>query len=160
VFRKILLIACCLTIAAWLAWPFFAHLTGAFLKPEIVISKKTKATTTDGYVHDISAEAFTKDVLHSEQPVFVDFYATWCGPCQLMAPVVEELAVEYKNKIRFVRVDIDNNPSLADRYQIQSIPSLVIFSDGKIVDGALGVTEEAVLRDKLDRVIGGGSSRR
>lgn len=156
-FRKILLAACCLTIAAWLAWPFFAHLAGAFVKPEILISKKTKAT--DGYVRDISAATFTKDVLHSEQPVFVDFYATWCGPCQLMAPVVEELASEYKNKIRFVRVDIDNNPSLADRYQIQSIPSLVIFSNGKIVDSALGVTEEAVLRDKLDRVIGGISRR-
>ena len=166
--RKILLVACSAIAASWLAWSIFTHLAGAFVKPELVtvdanalISRKLKDTTLPGYVADTSDATFNRDVLNAQQPVFVEFYATWCGPCQIMAPVVEDLSAHYKGSMRFFRVDIDRNPELVGKYQVQSIPSLKMFYRGEVVDGALGVTDQPVLREKIDRVItlGGANSR-
>lgn len=145
-YKKILLTACSVTIVSWLAWSVFTHLATAFIKPEL-------ASSSSEHVRETSDATFGQDVLNAGQPVFVDFYATWCGPCQFMTPVVDELSKQYQGKVRFFRVDIDKNPGLAEKYQIQSIPALKIFDSGKIVDDALGVTEEAVLREKIDRVI-------
>lgn len=156
VFRRILLTAMLAIGAVWLVWSVFTHFAGASVKPEQVSSDANTgnlSTAASGHVHDSSAETFDQDVLSAGQPVFVDFYATWCGPCQFMTPVVDELSKQYQGKVRFFRVDIDKNPGLAEKYQIQSIPALKIFDSGKIVDDALGVTEKAVLREKIDRVI-------
>lgn len=151
VFRKILLSSCFAVAIAWLAWSIFVHI--AFppcVEPRVV--PVGRAATT-GYVRDTSDATFNQDVLSAQQPVLVDFYATWCGPCQIMAPVVEELSAQYKGTVRFLRVDVDKNPGLATKYQIQSIPALKMFYRGKVVDGVLGVTEQPVLREKIDRVI-------
>ena len=85
----------------------------------------------------VNKENFEKEVLQSELPVMVDFYADWCGPCKMIAPVVEEVSNEVSNA-RFVKVDVDENENLANKYQISSIPTLMIFKNGTPVDTLVG----------------------
>ena len=82
--------------------------------------------------------------------VLVDFYATWCGPCKMIAPVIEELANEMEN-VKFVKVDVDKNPGSAGKYQIQSIPTLLIFKDGKVVDTLVGFRPKAALVEAIKK---------
>ncbi len=98
--------------------------------------------------------SFDDDVLNSDHPVLVDFWATWCGPCRVIAPTIEELATEYEGRARIVKLDVDNNPQVASRYGIRSIPSLLFFQDGKPVDQMVGVVPKKVLAQKLDTLIG------
>lgn len=160
-FRKVLLIASLAIVAVWLTWSIFA---GTFVPNGLppLTHPTPKGASGSICVLDTSDATFNQDVLNAKQPVFVDFYATWCGPCQFMTPVVEHLSAEYATKVRFFRVDIDTNPQLAGRYQIDSIPAFKIFIGGKVVAETLGVTDEAVLREKIDRAISdfGGSNIR
>ena len=93
---------------------------------------------------------FEAEVLNSDQPVLVDFWATWCGPCRTIAPTIEELASDYDGKARVVKLDVDNNPQTAMKYGIRSIPSLLFFKDGRPVDQMVGVVPKKVLAEKLD----------
>ena len=93
----------------------------------------------------LTGENFEKEVLQSNLPVLVDFWATWCGPWRMMAPIVEELADEYDGKIVVGKVDVDENEDLAAQYGIMSIPTLLIFKNGEVADTAVGVTP----KDKL-----------
>lgn len=97
---------------------------------------------------------FEAEVLNSDQPVLVDFWATWCGPCRTIAPSIEELASEYAGKAKVVKLDVDNNPQTAMKYGIRSIPSLLFFKDGRPVDQMVGVVPKRVLADKLDALAG------
>jgi thioredoxin 1 len=81
---------------------------------------------------------FADEVLQEKLPVLVDFWAAWCAPCKMLIPVLEEVAAEYKNKIKFVKVDVDANNETASQYGIRNIPTLIIFQDGKIVDTKIG----------------------
>ena len=93
---------------------------------------------------------FEAEVLNSDQPVLVDFWATWCGPCRTIAPTIEELASDYDGRARVVKLDVDNNPQTAMKYGIRSIPSLLFFKDGRPVDQMVGVVPKKVLAEKLD----------
>ncbi|MFN0159017.1 MAG: thioredoxin [Bacteroidota bacterium] len=92
---------------------------------------------------------FDKEVLQSEQPVLVDFWAVWCGPCKMIAPVVEELAKEYDGKLKVGKVDVDNNPDVSMKFGIRSIPTLMVFKGGKVVEQIIGAVPKKNLVDKV-----------
>jgi thioredoxin 1 len=92
---------------------------------------------------------FDQVVLKSDVPVMVDFWATWCGPCRMVAPIVEELAREYDGKVRVAKVDVDENPGVAARYGIRSIPSILFFRGGQVVAQSIGAVPRAELEKKL-----------
>ncbi|WP_243790617.1 thioredoxin [Saccharopolyspora gloriosae] len=97
----------------------------------------------------VSADSFKDDVLGSDKPVLVDFWATWCGPCKMVAPVLEEIADENQGKITIAKLDIDKNPSIARDYQVMSVPTLLLFSNGEPVKQIVGAKPKAALLDDL-----------
>ncbi|MCH8848065.1 MAG: thioredoxin [Chloroflexi bacterium] len=103
-------------------------------------------------IHVTDAE-FQATVLDSKVPVFVDFWAEWCGPCHMIAPVVEELAEEYDGKFAFTKVDVDANPNTAMQFGIRSIPTMLLFKDGKVADQVIGAVPKAMLKSKIDKVL-------
>ena len=103
-------------------------------------------------IHVTDAD-FQATVLDSKVPVFVDFWAGWCGPCHMIAPVVEELAEEYDGKFSFTKVDVDANPNTAMQFGIRSIPTMLLFKDGKVADQVIGAVPKAMLKSKIDKVL-------
>ncbi len=97
-------------------------------------------------------ENFQNEVLSSKEPVLVDFWAAWCGPCRMIAPVIEELANDYNGKVKIGKLDVDNNQRVAMQYGIRSIPSLLVFKDGKVVDQIIGAVSKTRITEKLDAV--------
>ncbi len=95
---------------------------------------------------------FEAEVIRSEIPVLVDFWAEWCGPCKMLAPVLEDLAGEYKGKVKLAKVNIDDQGELAIKYSIQSIPTLLLFKDGEIRAQHVGAKSKSVLKQSLDSV--------
>jgi thioredoxin 1 len=96
---------------------------------------------------------FDDEVLTSDIPVLVDFWADWCGPCKMIAPAVEELAAEYEGKAKIGKVDVDSNQKTAVKFGIRSIPSLLIFKEGKVVEQLVGALPKSAIQAKLDSVL-------
>ena len=102
----------------------------------------------------VTDDTFENEVLKSDLPVVVDFWAEWCGPCRMIAPVVEELAGEYDGKAKFAKVDVDAQQKYAGQFGIRSIPTLLIFKDGKVADQIIGAVPKGVLEGKIKEQIG------
>lgn len=103
--------------------------------------------------YKFTTDNFQKEVLESSEPVMIDFYADWCGPCQMMGPVVAELADAYAGKVKIGKVNSDEEPQLAQQFQVMSIPNFVFIKNGKIVDQAVGAMPPDVLKQKLDALL-------
>ncbi|MFD6792079.1 MULTISPECIES: thioredoxin [Prauserella salsuginis group] len=101
----------------------------------------------------VTDSSFADEVLTNDKPVLVDFWATWCGPCKMIAPVLEEIASEHKDKIQIAKLDIDENPNTARDYQVMSIPTLILFQGGKPVKQITGAKPKAALLDDLSEVL-------
>jgi len=99
---------------------------------------------------EFTDQSFKKEVLESDIPVLVDFWATWCGPCKMIAPVIDELAKEYAGKIKIGKVNVDENSQVATRYGVMSIPTLIFFKNGKITEQAVGALNKAGLKKKIE----------
>ena len=97
---------------------------------------------------------FDEEVIKSDIPVMIDFYAEWCGPCRMMSPVVEQFAKDYENKVKIGKVNVDEQTSLAMKFGIQSIPSFVFIKDGKVVDKVTGAMPKSVLNSYLEELAG------
>ncbi|MFT4202149.1 thioredoxin [Gordonia sp. (in: high G+C Gram-positive bacteria)] len=103
---------------------------------------------------DVTDASFASDVLGSAKPVLVDFWATWCGPCKMVAPVLEEIARDHGDKLTVAKVDVDANPGVARDYEIMSIPTMKLFSGGEVVKTIVGAKGKAALLRELESVLG------
>lgn len=98
----------------------------------------------------LTDSSFKHDVLDSELPVLVDFTAKWCGPCRMVAPIIEELAKEYDKKIKVAKIDIDDNPKTPTHYSVMSIPTLMFFKKGKVINQAVGALSKSELKKRIE----------
>ena len=102
---------------------------------------------------NVTDDTFAKEVLESELPVLVDFWAPWCGPCRMVAPVVEEIAVQFVGQVKVVKLNTDENPKTATNYGIRSIPTLIIFKKGERVETVVGAVPKTTVANTLEKYI-------
>ena len=104
-------------------------------------------------VIDVTDQTFESEVAKSGLPVLLDLWAPWCGPCRMVAPIIESLATQYDGKIKFCRLNVDENPKTAAKYQVMSIPTLMFFKGGQVSDTVVGAVPERTLKPKLDALL-------
>ncbi|MFC1481016.1 thioredoxin [Candidatus Neomarinimicrobiota bacterium] len=102
---------------------------------------------------ELSEQDFDEQVVNSEQPVLVDFWAEWCGPCHMVTPILEEVAVEYKDQLKIVKLNVDHVPGIAARYGVRSIPSMLLFKAGKVDNQIVGAVPKARITSLLDQAL-------
>jgi thioredoxin 1 len=135
-------------ICTYISWQIASFRYGRILEVNIGkdFSMSAAAQVTDS--------TFEQEVLESEVPVLVDFWAPWCGPCRMVAPIVDEIAAQYENQVKVVKVNTDENPNVASRYGIRSIPTLMIFKGGQRVDMVVGAVPKTTLSNTLEKHLG------
>ncbi len=104
-------------------------------------------------VISLNDDTFDQEVKNSSIPVLVDFWAAWCGPCRMIAPIIEEIAKEYEGRVKVCKINVDENPSKTTEYKIMSIPNMKIFKDGKVVDEIIGVVPKTELTKHIDKLL-------
>jgi len=148
--------ACPLTANPWRGSIYGALLGGLFyyVSGGNIPASMNQSTAN---VKLITEGQFDAEVIQSPSPVVVDFYATWCGPCKRLSPMLDELAGPLASKIKFVKINVDEAPQLAQRLEIQGVPTLVFFKNGKVVDSLVGLPPADTLKTHLDSLAGPGS---
>ena len=109
-------------------------------------------------VTEVSDSSFENDVLKSDQPVLVDFWAAWCAPCRMLAPTVEAVAEKYAGNARVVKLNVDDNPSVSQRFGIKGIPTLILFKNGREEEQVVGATSEAAISRMIDKHTGAATA--
>ncbi len=104
-----------------------------------------------GKVHVVTDQSFEAEVLESPEPALVDFWAVWCGPCRMIAPIVEELSGEYDGRVKFTKMNVDENVQTPGRYGIRGIPTLLLFKEGKVVDQIVGAVPKSRIKEVIDQ---------
>ncbi len=120
---------------------------------DILIQVNVKRREGAAEVIEINDDDFENEVLKCDLPVMVDFWAPWCGPCRMIAPITEKLAKEYEGRVKLCKLNVDDNPRTASKYQVMSIPQILFFSGGEVIDESTGAVPESVLRSKVESVL-------
>lgn len=102
---------------------------------------------------EVSADTFEQEVLKSEMPVVIDLWAPWCGPCKALTPILESVAANYEGKVKFVKLNIDDNPSIAAQYKVMSIPTMLFFKDGQVESQIIGLVGEDKINSKIEAIL-------
>ena len=105
-------------------------------------------------VKELQASEFKREVLEQQCPVLVDFWAPWCGPCHSMAPALEAFSEANANRVHVFKLDVDDNPKTAEKYEIRSVPTVIFFKEGEAIDTTMGAMSQAALQEKLDNLTG------
>jgi len=104
-------------------------------------------------VTEVSDQSFEVEVIKSDKPTLVDLWAPWCGPCRMVAPVIEKLDGDYAGKVKFCKINVDNNPKTSAKYGVMSIPTLLLFKNGQVEDTVVGAVPESTLKQKIDQIL-------
>ena len=104
-------------------------------------------------VLEVGDQSFDTEVIKSDKPVLVDLWAPWCGPCRMVAPIIEKLDGDYGEKVKFCKVNVDDNPNTSSKYGVMSIPTLLLFKNGQVEDTIVGAVPESTLKQKIDRIL-------
>ena len=120
---------------------------------DILIQIKVKDEKMAVGVLEINDGSFEDEVLRCNSPVVVDFWAPWCGPCRMIAPISEKLAKEYQGQLKFCKLNVDENRQISEKYQVASIPLLLFFKDGEVIEESVGAVSEPALRSKVESAL-------
>lgn len=128
------------------------------LTSEVTISERVLETHMSELVSEVDDATWERDVLQADRPVLVDFWAAWCAPCRMLAPTVDAVAEKYSTNARVVKLNVDDNPSVSQRYGIKGIPTLILFKGGKEEERVVGATSKEAISRMIDKHVSAGAA--